>query len=74
MFGEMLGIWFMTAIRNNYTPPDLQESTDLPPLGNLNTMNLVEIGPGSGIMMSDILRVILPNFINLDFKSIHWES
>lgn len=22
MFGEMLGIWLMTAIRNNYTPKE----------------------------------------------------
>ena len=28
-------------------------------MGNLNSVNLVEIGPGSGIMMSDILRVNL---------------
>jgi len=58
MFGEMLGIWLLAAIRNNYTPADLQDSPDLPPLGALNTLNLVEIGPGSGLMMSDILRVI----------------
>ena len=57
MFGEMLGIWLLTAIRNNYTPLEMQEAAELPPLGNLNTLNLVEIGPGSGLMMSDILRV-----------------
>jgi len=23
MFGEMLGIWLMSAVRNNYTPADM---------------------------------------------------
>lgn len=58
MFGEMLGLWIMSAIRNNYTPEAERDSPELPPLGRLNTVNLVELGPGSGLMMSDILRVI----------------
>jgi SAM-dependent MidA family methyltransferase len=58
MFGEMLGLWIMSAIRNNYTPEAERDSSKLPPLGRLNTVNLVELGPGSGLMMSDILRVI----------------
>jgi hypothetical protein len=44
-------------------------------LGNLNTLNLIEIGPGSGLMMSDILRVnnkYLKLF--LDIEPIHRKS
>ncbi|MEM9331127.1 MAG: SAM-dependent methyltransferase [Pseudomonadota bacterium] len=41
MFGEMLAIWAIQAWKN---------------LGSPNTVNLVELGPGRGTMMSDILR------------------
>lgn len=48
MFGESLGIWMVAALQNNY--------------GGLATpkerFNIVEIGPGSGTMMSDILRTL----------------
>ena len=45
MFGESLGIWILAALQNNY--------------GGLNEpFQIVEIGPGSGLMMSDILRTI----------------
>jgi len=56
MFGEMLGIWIMTAIRNNYMKVD---DTTGEPSGEVSSVNLVEIGPGSGLMMSDIIRVSL---------------
>jgi len=42
MFGEMLAIWIISA-QQHYTKPE--------------RLNIVEIGPGSGVMMSDILRV-----------------
>ena len=51
----MIGIWLMQSIRNNYVKDEEEQN----PLGKLNTMNLVEIGPGSGIMMSDIIRVCI---------------
>ena len=41
MFGEILGVWICTAL-NKYK--------------NLKQINLVEIGPGRGAMMSDIIR------------------
>jgi SAM-dependent MidA family methyltransferase len=56
MFGEMMGIWLMTAIRNNYLKVD-EATGEAPEQSELNSINLVEIGPGSGIMMSDIIRV-----------------
>jgi hypothetical protein len=44
-------------------------------LGNLNTLNLIEIGPGSGLMMSDILRVNNKYFnLPLDSEPIHRQS
>lgn len=50
----MIGLWLMTALRN-YHPEDSKNKEGLP---DFNTLNIIEIGPGSGIMMSDILRVI----------------
>jgi NADH dehydrogenase [ubiquinone] 1 alpha subcomplex assembly factor 7 len=48
MFGESLGIWMVAALQNNY--------------GGLanpkERFSLVEIGPGSGLMMSDVLRTL----------------
>ncbi len=41
MFGEVLGLWLIHAWRN---------------MGSPTTVQLVEYGPGRGIMMSDILR------------------
>ncbi|TNV80554.1 hypothetical protein FGO68_gene2308 [Halteria grandinella] len=55
MFGEMLGIWIMTAIRNNYMKVD---DTSGEASGEVSSVNLVEIGPGSGLMMSDIIRTL----------------
>ena len=51
MFGEMLGIWLLTALKNYGD----KEKDELP--ADLHTMNLVEIGPGTGAMMIDMLRV-----------------
>ena len=55
MFGEMLGIWLLTALKNYGDKANDQLPTDL------HSINLVEIGPGTGAMMVDILRV--SNFI-----------
>ena len=44
MFGEILGIYLINAM-GNYE--------------NLKTVNIVEIGPGKGTMMSDILRAFM---------------
>lgn len=60
MFGEMLGIWLMTAVRNNYLKID--DASEKSSEATLNNVNLVEIGPGSGLMMSDIIRVSLSTF------------
>lgn len=73
MFGEMLGIWLMTAVRNNYLKID--DASEKSSEATLNSVNLVEIGPGSGLMMSDIIRVsIAPFFIVLDPGPVHRES
>lgn len=48
----MIGIWFLTALRNFQLDENNKDSYP-----ELNSLNIVEIGPGSGIMMSDILRV-----------------
>ena len=45
MFGESLGIWVLQAMQNNYG-------------GLSKPFQIVEVGPGSGIMMSDILRTV----------------
>jgi NADH dehydrogenase [ubiquinone] 1 alpha subcomplex assembly factor 7 len=49
MFGESLGIWAIAALQNTYKNP-----TKNP----VRPFNLVEVGAGSGIMMSDVLRTI----------------
>jgi len=41
MFGEIMGVWFVTALEK---------------YKNVDKINLVEIGPGKGTMMSDIIR------------------
>lgn len=46
MFGEMLGIWVQTAIEK------------LGGMEGVEQLNLVEVGPGSGIMMTDMLRTL----------------
>ena len=45
MFGESLGIWVLQAMQNNCGGID-------------KPFQIVEVGPGSGTMMSDILRTI----------------
>ncbi len=49
MFGEVLGLWAIQSWKD---------------LGSPETVNLVELGPGRGVMMSDILRTakLDPNF------------
>ena len=54
MFGEMIGIWLLTALKNYHPQPD--QAQEIIP-SQLTSINIVELGPGSGIMMSDILRV-----------------
>ena len=41
MFGELIGVWFVKAWHS---------------LGKPNPFNLVELGPGRGTLMADILR------------------
>lgn len=64
MFGEMIGLWLMTGLRNYIKEEENKNEFPL-----LNSLNLVEIGPGSGIMMSDILRVI-PSMLTQSVDSI----
>ena len=45
MFGESLGIWVIQAMQNVYG-------------GTENPLTITEIGPGSGLMMCDILRTV----------------
>lgn len=45
MFGESLGIWCVQAMQNNYGGQD-------------KPFSIVEVGPGSGLMMEDILRTV----------------
>jgi SAM-dependent MidA family methyltransferase len=59
MFGEMIGVWLMTAFKNydvqgDKSKKNIQTKQVVP--SNLKTVNLVEIGPGTGTMMCDILR------------------
>lgn len=56
MFGELLGVWASEAWRASGAP---------------STARLIELGPGRGTLMSDVLRVarIAPEF--LDAVSVH---
>ena len=45
MFGESLGIWVIQAMQNVYG-------------GTEKPFTITEVGPGSGLMMSDILRTV----------------
>ena len=55
MFGEMVGIWLLTSFRNYDSAHKEDAGSPVPEA--LQSINLVEIGPGTGIMMSDMLRV-----------------
>ena len=71
MFGEMIGVWLMTALKNYETDPSKlknQQTSNIVP-ENLQSVNLVEIGPGTGQMMSDVLRTIKQFTGNL--KNVH---
>lgn len=58
MFGELIGVWVH----------DIYEQ-----LGKPNKIDLVELGPGKGTMMADVLRVIpdLSPVLNVYFIEIH---
>ena len=51
MFGEVLGLWVIQSWED---------------LGSPKNINIVELGPGRGIMMADMLRVakLSPDFLN----------
>ena len=51
MFGESLGIWMIAAMQNNYG--GLGSNDD-----GSGGFSLVEVGPGSGLMMVDMLRTV----------------
>ncbi len=48
MFGESLGIWMIAAMQNNYGGLT----------GNDTGFTITEVGPGSGLMMTDMLRTV----------------
>ena len=52
MFGESLGIWMIAAMQNNYG--GLSRGDD----GKGGGFTIAEVGPGSGLMMVDILRTV----------------
>ncbi len=56
MFGEMLGIWCVTAWQAMGTPVPLQ---------------IVELGPGRGTLMADILRSLSKLHPNFEMLSVH---
>lgn len=62
MFGEMIGTWITKALEN-YKQEELgqvktnKQSPSMVP-GDLESINLVEVGPGTGQMMCDILRTL----------------
>lgn len=71
MFGEMVAVWLMMALKNYEAAGPAQQQQAVPeseepekPKADeivpeaLKTINLVEIGPGTGIMMCDILRTL----------------
>eukprot|EP00842_Homolaphlyctis_polyrhiza_P005185 jgi/Hompol1/5668/HPOL_004636-RA len=59
MFGELIGIWFINYWQTMY-------ANSLPPF------QLVELGPGRGTLMSDVLRTISNfNFISQKVEAVH---
>ena len=74
MFGEMVGVWLLTAFKNfekvdrpksrGYTEDKKSKNAQNKDnqtedrTRSQKTINLVEIGPGTGIMMCDILRTL----------------
>lgn len=52
MFGESLGIWMIAAMQNNYAGGLGEEKQ-----GGTGFM-ITEVGPGSGLMMADMLRTV----------------
>ena len=53
MFGESLGIWMIAAMQNNYG------GLGTPGVNNTQSgFTIVEVGPGSGLMMADMLRTV----------------
>lgn len=51
MFGESLGIWMIAAMQNNYGGLGSKDDSG-------SGFSLVEVGPGSGLMMVDMLRTV----------------
>lgn len=73
MFGEMIGVWLMTALKNYEEDTPSSKKTkkkdeSIVP-DSLETVNLVEIGPGTGQMMCDVLRTLKQFTGNL--KNVH---
>lgn len=56
MFGELIGIWFL----------DLWQQQGRP-----NPFHLVELGPGRGTLMADMVRAVLPHLQKNETLSIH---
>ena len=52
LFGELLGIWILQLCREN----------------NFYNINLLELGPGKGTLMKDILRIFAQQKENLNIK------
>lgn len=71
MFGEMVGVWLMTALKNYEEVSTTEAKKDVSAVStkDLQTINLVEIGPGTGQMMCDILRTLKTFTGNL--KHVH---
>ena len=47
MFGESLGIWMIAAMQNNFGGTNAGKG-----------FTIAEVGPGSGLMMADVLRTV----------------
>ena len=47
MFGESLGVWMLQALQNNYGG-----------VTSSRGFTIAEVGPGSGLMMTDMLRTV----------------
>ena len=56
LYGEMVGLWLGQLIITN----------------NIKNFNLVELGPGNGTLISDILRVLKKIFKDTSFIEIHF--